>query len=392
MHDRFELPEPSAQAQAHSQRVAGLLRERMRAAGGWLDFSQFMELVLYAPGLGYYSAGSVKLGPAGDFVTAPELSPLFARCLARACLPWLLKNPGSVILELGAGTGVLAAEMLTSLAGHGLPAVCYQILEVSADLRERQRVTLARLAPGHLASVEWLDELPGAPLQGIILANEVADALPVSRFTVRDGKPLALGVVESAEGFAWATRDAPAALSAAVAGIQRRFGVALPEGYSSEVSLGLPGWVHAIAAALGLGLFLLCDYGMSRREYYHRERRDGTLTCHFRHRAHGNPFLYPGLQDITAWVDFTALAEAGEAAGLRVAGYGTQAHFLLDAGLDAELAAMMTADARANLLATQQAKKLLLPGEMGERFKLMALARGDMELAGFGFRDLRHLL
>ena len=385
MQNRFELPEPTAEALVLTRRVVDRIRERMHAAGGWLDFAEFMELALYAPGIGYYSAGSTKLGPAGDFVTAPEISPLFARCLARTCLPWLRAHPDGVILELGAGTGALAAELLNSLAQHGFPAVRYAILEVSAELRERQRATLARLAPAHFAAVRWLDELPTVPLQGIVLANEVADALPFSRFVVRDGRAAACGVVESAGAFAWAPREPSTALSAAIAGIERSIGYRLAEGYCSEVCLRLPGWVSAVAAALDAGMFLLGDYGMSRREYYCLERRDGTLACHYRHRVHGDPFFHPGLQDITAWVDFTAVAEAAEAAGLRVAGYSTQAHFLIDAGIEAELAS-------ADLATVQRAKKLLLPGEMGERIRIMALTRGECEPAGFGFRDLRHQL
>jgi SAM-dependent MidA family methyltransferase len=391
MRNPFEIPEPTAEALAHSRRVAERVRERMRAAGGWLDFAEYMDLVLYSPGLGYYSAGSTKFGPAGDFVTAPEVSPLFARCLARACLPWLWQHPDGVILEVGAGSGVLAAGLLTSFARGGLPGVRYNILEVSADLRERQRATLARLAPEHLSSVSWLEELPGAPQHGIVLANEVADALPVSRFMMCDGRVLADGVVECGESFTWAPREPSAELRNAVTAITRG-GSVLTDGYRSEVSLRLPGWIASLAAALDAGLLLLGDYGMSRREYYHRERRSGTLMCHYRHRAHDNPFVYPGLQDITAWVDFTAAAQAGEAAGLQVAGYGTQAHFLLDAGLDVELDAMRSADTGAGVQMVGDAKKLLMPGEMGERFKIMALTRGEAAIAGFGFRDLRHTL
>jgi SAM-dependent MidA family methyltransferase len=270
--------------------------------------------------------------------------------------------------------------------------VPYHILEVSADLRERQRETLVRLAPECLGSIQWLEELPRAPLQGIVLANEVADALPVSRFVMRDGRVLAEGVVESGETFAWAAREPSAELLTAVIGISGQTGIVFPDGYRSEISLRLRAWLGAVAGALDSGVILLCDYGMSRREYYHRERQSGTLICHYRHRAHGNPFLYPGLQDVTAWVDFTAVAEAAEAAGLRVAGYSTQAHFLLDAGLASELAAASPPGTAAGLQTAEQAKKLLLPGEMGEHFKVMALTRGETGIAGFGFRDLRHML
>lgn len=396
MPNPFDLPDPGPDAQAHGARVAAFLAERIGAAGGWLDFETFMDLALYAPGLGYYSAGAVKLGPEGDFVTAPEVSPLFARCIARAIAPVLAAWPDATVLELGGGTGALAAELLPALGRLG-PAPRYLMLEVSADLRERQRALLARRAPEHLDRVEWLDALPERPLRGIVLANEVLDALPVSRFRIGPAVAAAqaeapvevLGVALAGDRFAWASRPAPAALAAAVARIGADLGSPLPEGFVSEACLRLPGWIAALAAVLGSGAVLFLDYGGARREVYHAERRDGTLLCHYRHRAHADPFRYPGLQDITAWVDFTAVADAAVAAGLEVAGYATQAHFLLDAGIDAELAAVEEAG---RLRASQEAQRLLLPGEMGERFKAIALTRGSAPIGGFGFRDLRHLL
>jgi SAM-dependent MidA family methyltransferase len=392
MQRRFELPEPSAAARAHSRRVAALAAERIAAAGGWIDFADYMDLVLYAPGLGYYSAGATKLGEAGDFVTAPEISPLFGRCVANACTPWLRANPGACILEVGAGTGALAAELLSALARNGSPVERYFVLEVSADLRERQKATLDGLAPGLRSTVRWLDTLPTSPLRAIVIANEVADALPVSRFAVRRGEVMAQGVALVDAALAWAEKPATPAMREVVAAIEADLGARLPEGYCSEVNLRLPAWVAALAASLESGAVLACDYGMSRREYYHPERRDGTLICHYRHRAHDDPFLNPGLQDISAWVDFTALAAAGEAAGLQLAGYATQAHFLMDNGLDRELAALMTGDGRTDAEAVGQARTLLMPGEMGERFKVMALARGGAQVGGFGYRDLRHML
>ncbi len=392
MHKPFELPAPTDAALAHSRRVAAFIAEEIRAAGGWIDFAQFMDLCLYAPGLGYYSAGSAKFGPSGDFVTAPEISPLFARCLARACLPYLSGAADRVIVEVGAGTGRLAADLLDALAALGLRRVRYLVLEVSADLRERQRATLQQRSAQVLERVQWLDTLPADPVDGIFIANEVADALPVSRFSVGADGVLAQGVMATGEGFGWAAQPAPAALARAVGAIEAGLDARLARGYCSEVSLRLPPWIAALGAALREGILLVCDYGMSRREYYHPQRSAGTLTCHYRHRAHADPFLYPGLQDITAWVDFTALAEAGVACGLAIAGYATQAHFLMDAGLQAELAAASDARGAPDLRLVQQAKTLLLPGEMGERFKVMALARGAGAMPGFGIRDLRHLL
>ncbi|MCC7259143.1 MAG: SAM-dependent methyltransferase [Gammaproteobacteria bacterium] len=395
MQQRFELPVPSGAAREHGACVATHLHAVIAAAGGWIDFARFMEIALYAPGIGYYSAGATKFGPAGDFVTAPEISPLFARCLARACAPLLAGFEKPVVVEFGAGSGVLAAELLPALAAHGLGGVRYRILEVSGDLRQRQRLTLAQRVPRHLAQVEWLDAVPDASADGVVIANEVADALPVSRFTRSTTGVLEQGVISDAGGFTWAPRPAGAELADAVSVVESSLGSRLPPGYTSEISLRLPGWVAALGASLRQGLVLICDYGGTRREIYHPERCDGTLACHYRHRAHHDPLILPGLQDITAWVDFSAAAAAGEASGLAVAGYTTQAHYLVDAGIDAELAAASGPGGQPDLRLVQQAKTLLLPGEMGERFKVLALARGGTapeSCRGFGFRDLRHLL
>lgn len=389
MPNPFELPEPVAEEAAHGARVAALIRERIAAAGGWLDFADYMDLALYAPGLGYYSAGSAKLGAAGDFVTAPEISPLYARCLARALAPVLAAHDDPVVLELGGGTGALAAGLLVALEALGAAPRRYLMLEVGADLRERQREAVARLAPRLAGVVEWLDALPARPVRGVVLANEVADALPVSRFAVAPAGLAALGVTAAAGGFAWQARPAGPALAAAVARIEADLGAPLAAGYVSEACLRLPAWLGALSGALAAGVILLVDYGAARREYYHPERRDGTLTCHRRHRAHADALRWPGLQDITAWVDFTAVAEGAAATGLDVAGYATQAHFLIDAGIEREIAAAGDAG---RWRASQEAQRLLLPGEMGERFKVMALARGPVAMPGFGFRDLRHLL
>lgn len=392
MQPRIELPVPDAAALDHSRRLLQLIAARIEAAGGWIDFADYMELALYAPGLGYYSAGAAKFGPAGDFVTAPEISPLFGRCLARACAPWLRAHPEAHVLELGAGSGALAVEMLTALERLSALPARYLILEVSADLRERQQAACAALPPRLRERVHWLDALPATPLAAIVLANEVVDALPVSRFIRRADGVRAEGVAWTGGRPGWREHLAPAALADAVADIERDLGAPLPAGYRSEINQRLPAWMASLAAVVGTGALLISDYGMSRREYYHAQRSDGTLTCHYRHRAHGDPFLHPGLQDITAWVDFTALATAASAAGLVVAGYATQAHFLLDAGVGEELAAMTAAPARAQAELARQARMLMLPGEMGERFKVMALARDHCEPGGFGFRDLRHLL
>ena len=384
-----QLPEPDADAREHGARVAAALREAIAAAGGALPFDRFMELALYAPGLGYYSAGARRFGPGGDFVTAPELSPLFGACVATQAAELLAALGGGDVLELGAGRGTLAADLLAGLRDAGRLPGRYLILELSGALRQEQRATLARRVPELLDRVAWLDRLPQRGVRGLVFGNEVADALPVSRFRVTAGGVEEAHVAAAGDGFAWLWRPAGAALGAAVAALQDEVG-ALPAGYTSELCLRLAPWVAGLAGALEAGALLLVDYGYPRREYYHPQRIDGTLQCHYRQRAHADPLRLAGLQDITAHVDFTALAEAGHAAGLGVAGYSTQAHFLLGCGLDEHLAAARAAAPEAELARLHEAKLLTLPGEMGERFQALALTRSVTHpLRGFALRDLR---
>jgi len=370
---------------AHEARVLDLVRARIAAAGGALPFADFMALALYAPGLGYYSAGARKFGAGGDFTTAPELSPLFGRCLARQCRE-VLAVTGGAILEFGAGTGALAATVLAALADMRALPERYLILEVSADLRSRQQMRIAQLPSALAGRVEWLDRLPDEPLAGVVLANEVLDALPCERFVVRGGEAHRLGVAVDARGALEAVELATTL--ALPAGID---GAALPEGYHGELRPSIAPWIGSAAAALGHGLLLACDYGDARAPLYHADRIDGTLLCHFRHRAHGNPFIHVGLQDITAWVDFTAVAEAASAAGLEVAGFATQAALLLALGIERDVAAVP--DERTRYARATEARQLLLPTAMGESFKAIALTRGlDAALSGFSLQDLRHRL
>ncbi len=386
-----DWPAPPPQAVALSERLAALLRAEMEGAGGAIGFGRFMELALYAPGLGYYSAGLRKFGAAGDFVTAPELSPLFARCLARTCAPVLAAAGGGDLLELGAGSGVMAAGLLAELeALQALPGR-YWILERSADLRERQHDTLVRRVPGLVHRVEWLDTLPAAGFRGVMLGNEVLDALPVDRFRWRAAGAQELAVGWAHGGFAWQFREPGRELAVAVAALTAETG--LDEGYVSEINPQLGGWLGSLAHRLAQGLILLIDYGYPRREYYHPERAQGTLMCHYRQRAHADPLILPGLQDITAHVDFTAVAEAAVAADLDVLGFVTQAHYLMDAGIDRLLGEASPEDGAAYLDLARQAKTLMLPGEMGERFKAIALGRGIDEVpVGFRLQDLRNRL
>lgn len=385
------LPALTPEERRHSEALAAAIRAELAAAGGWLSFERFMELALYAPGLGYYSAGSWKLGAGGDFVTAPEASALFGTCLARECAA-VLAATGGGILELGAGSGALAATLLSALEALGAAPERYAILEVSADLAARQRARLAVLAPHLRERVVWLERLPAAPLTGVILANEVADALPVRRFSVRGGMRCELGVAEDAAGaLTSAARPPDAALAAALDALLAERTDALPEGYTSEVNLRLAPWVATLGDCLGRGVVLLIDYGLPRAHYYHPQRAAGTLRCHFRQRAHDDPYLNLGLQDITAWVDFTRVAEAAADAGLAVSGFATQAAYLLALGLERLVADAPDARERARLAG--EARRLVMPEEMGEAFKVMALTRGyDAPLAGFALQDLRRLL
>jgi SAM-dependent MidA family methyltransferase len=384
MHASPELPQPDPDALAHSARVANLIAERIDAAGGWIDFSDYMHLALYAPGLGYYSAGATKFGAAGDFVTAPEVSDLFAGSLARAIEPVLADRPGSVVLELGAGTGALAAGILRTLARDRMLPARYQILEVSAELRERQRLTLGQQVPELLSLVEWLDELP-APIDGVILANELLDALPVSRFRIGDdGGQMtvqSLGVAVRDGRFSWAERPAPDGIVERVNAIGAMLGAPLPVGFTAEVNANLPAFITGVAGAIDNGACLFIDYGLPTCELYSADRDAGTLICHYRHRAHDDPFLYPGLQDISAWVDFTAVATAASVAGFSVASYATQAGFLIAAGIEEEFLAAGDDDSTASRASLSgQMQTLLMPGQMGERFKVMCLTRGTVSL------------
>jgi SAM-dependent MidA family methyltransferase len=378
-----DLPVPAPDALAHSARLAEHIRAAMREAGGQIPFSRYMDLALYAPGLGYYSAGARKFGAAGDFITAPELSPLFSRCLARQCREVLAVTGGS-ILELGAGSGVMAADMLLELQALGSLPEEYLILEVSADLKERQRQTLATRATALASRVHWLHALPDS-FTGVVVGNEVLDALPVERFLKTHAGHEQYCVEATGTGFDWRMRPAGAQLAATLAAFETTLPAPLAPGYVSELCLGAAPLVSSLAASLTRGALLLLDYGYPRNAYYHPERAMGTLMCHYRQRAHGDPFLYPGLQDITAHVDFTAVAEAGVSSGLELAGYTTQAHFLMALGIPAM--------ADEGLKAAQQVKLLTLPEEMGERFKAIGFTKSlDAPLSGFVLRDLSRAL
>ncbi|MET0808897.1 MAG: SAM-dependent methyltransferase [Pseudoxanthomonas sp.] len=387
-----DLPLPDPDAARHSDVLAAMIGDEIAASGGTLPFSRFMERCLYAPGLGYYSAGSTKFGAAGDFVTAPELGPLFAGCMAEAVAPVLRQlGPEAEFVEIGGGSGAFAEVMLKRLlAMDALPAR-YAILEPSADLRERQRERLGRgLIPPVFDLVEWLEGPPEPAWNGVLFANEVIDALPTSRFTLHEGEVFEEHVALDGQGrFLRSDRPADPLLAAAVRHLERTLGHTFPDGYRSEILPQLPYWIQAVMGGLDAGAMLFVDYGYPRREFYLPQRDNGTLRAFYRHLVHNDAYLWPGLQDLTASVDFTALAEAGTQAGFDLAGYCNQSSFLLGNGLPQLLE---DAGSRASEIQLQklrnEAKTLTLPSEMGERFQVMGFAR-DAELgASFLAGDL----
>lgn len=400
------LPRPDDESQAHSARCAAHIRQRAAAAGGSLSFAEFMQEALYAPGLGYYAAGAVKFGAAGDFVTAPELTPVFGRVVARACADVLDTLGGGDILEFGAGSGRLAVDILRKLAILGRVPERYFILEVSADLRARQQARLAEALPRFASRVRWLDRLP-ASHRGIILANEVLDAFPVERFRIDRGvRQLRVGL--DGEGFRWLESPAPPALEAAVAAIEADLDRPLEPGFTSEFSPLLEPWVKSVCERLEAGLVLLFDYGASRRDYYAANRSAGWLQCHFRHHVHADPLCWPGIQDLSCWVDFSAAAAAAAATGASIGGFVTQAAFLLAGGLPDEVAGDAVNDinaddpvsrergpaaTRAQIELASAVKMLTLPGQMGERFKCLGVARDlDALPAAITAQDRTHTL
>jgi SAM-dependent MidA family methyltransferase len=389
----------SDEERRHTLRMRESIAREIAACGGWISFEHYMDLALYQPGLGYYSAGARKLGAGGDFTTAPEISSLFGACVAKQCAEALRAVRAGSILEVGAGSGRLALDILTRLESLAQLPTRYWILEVSADLKERQRNLLHAALPHLRDRVVWLDALP-EPFDGVILANEVLDALPVSRFRWDGTGFEELGVAFQDGAFASVARPAAPEMTERCTVLmtnalseQQRPGTFALDGYVSEYCPRLQSWAAGIARSLRTGAVLWFDYGLPRAQYYLAERRDGTLLCHFRHRVHHDPFHYPGLSDITAWVDFTALAEAAAAAGCCLAGFTTQAFFLAGTHIDAEMQTFAGGDANRFARLANQARQLMLPGEMGERFKAMAWLRGlDLELSGFELQDLRHSL
>ena len=377
-----DLPTPPAEALAHSEKLAALIRGDIAANGGWIPFARYMELALYAPGLGYYTAGARKLGREGDFITAPEMTPLYGQTLARQAAQ-VLESGLDQILEIGAGSGALAAALLAELERMERLPRNYYILEVSPDLRERERDLLAARVPHLLERVIWLNRLPTL-YPGLIIANEVLDAMPVHVARTGTSGLEEAGVTLKDETFAWAWRPAAAELLSAGQALR------LSEGYQTEIQLVACGFVRSLAQSMARGVILLIDYGFPAHEYYHAQRSEGTLMCHYRHRAHADPFFLPGLQDITSHIDFSAVARAGGDAGLELLGYTGQAQFLINCGITDILLRTPPENAAAYLPQAAAAQQLLSPSEMGEMFKVIALGKDyAAPLMGFASGDRR---
>ena len=346
-------------------------------SGGSLPFSQFMHEALYAKGLGYYSAGATKFGTDGDFTTAPEVSKIFGNIVARQCSEILDHDDGGTILEIGAGSGKLAADLLEVLAAQDRMPARYDILEVSSELAERQAQTLRGRVPHLVDQVQWLDAMPTSH-RGVIVANEVLDAMPVERFRIRGASVMRICVGVEGDEFVWREQSAPPELRRVVAQLQDDIGRALPEGFTSEISLAIPNWIADLRASLSEGVLLLFDYGVSRREYYAVDRDGGWLRCHFRHHAHCNPLILPGIQDLTAWVDYSAVATAAVKHGFQILGYTAQAQFVLGGGLESVMQSFAELSTDEQLKLSREVKTLTLPGEMGENFKCIALGVGNV--------------
>jgi SAM-dependent MidA family methyltransferase len=381
------LPTPSPDGSAHSQQLAEHIANTIVAEGEWIPFSRYMELALYAPGLGYYAAGARKFGSEGDFVTSPEISPMFAKCLALQAAQVLKDVGGGDILELGPGSGVFAADLWESLKEMGVLPRRYLLLEVSPDLRERQRALLAQRFPAEIDRFEWIDRLPGK-IRGLVIANEVLDVVPCSLVHRDSGESyFEQGVILTEAGFAF--EDQPLQDGE----LKRRAATAFPPGdydYVSEVNFAAEALVRTIASSLEAGVALFIDYGFPEREFYHPQRSMGTMRCHYRHRVHGDPFFMPGLQDITAHVDFTAMGRAAEQGGAEIFGFTTQAYFLISCGLAVLVSAGDPTMTLSRLKGTSAVHRLIGPSEMGELFKVLGFGKG-MPGPILGFQSARDM-
>ena len=383
------LPEPGKEAMSHSRQTLEVIKAIIQRAGGKIPFQQFMQAALFEPELGYYRCGTEKFGVMGDFITAPEVSPLFGQSLARFIQQTRTVNN---VLEVGAGSGRLAVSILTALEAQASLPESYYILELSAELRERQRQNIQAALPGFIDRVVWLDALPKA-FCGVVIANELLDAMPVTRFKLDKNSILEEYVVcnEDELGYAYELTSNKR-LMTRIEELKTQTSISDIEPYYSEVNFVAEDWIKSLAEGIESGVVLIIDYGYPRNAYYHSQRHMGTLMCHYQHRAHPDPLILPGIQDITAHIDFTAMADAALESGMEVVGFTTQAHFLLNLGL-LDLLDAEQQDLPGYLQASGEVKRLTLPGEMGESFKVMAFSKNfEDDVVGFAKHDIRHLL
>jgi SAM-dependent MidA family methyltransferase len=386
-----KLPPPSKEAIEHSNNLVASIKKYANKQTS-LSFAQFMQQTLYTPQLGYYSNSLQKIGEKGDFITSPEISPLFSKCLARQAKQVLEQLSSPNIIEFGAGRGIMARDILLELEQLKQPLDNYYIIELSAELKLVQQQTLSSLPNKIKQKVVWLDKLP-PPLSAVVLANEVLDAMPVERLKFMPSS-ISQAFVKIVQGdLSWDYQPITnRKLKEKAEDLLQYIGSPSPDGYETEVNLNIEPWIASINDFLNEGLLLIIDYGYSRQEYYQPARVMGTLRCHYQHLAHNDPFFYPGLQDITAHVDFTAVAEAGFNVGFNIDGFTTQAHFLMASGL-LGMSEKLTLNTTESIKIAQQIKTLTMPNEMGESFKVIALTKNIIQpLIGFQLQNLLHTL
>lgn len=389
------LPSPSPEAIRHSQQLCQLIIKAIQQEKGSISFRQFMEMSLYEPSFGYYVAGQHKLGAQGDFITAPEVSPLFSQCIAQQCAQVLNHSKEiNKLLEFGAGSGIMAAHILLHLESINCLPEHYYILDLSPDLIARQKETIEKLAPHLLTHVIWIKDISSlVDFKGIILANEVLDAMPVELFSLANNEVMQkrVGIIDNQ--FQWIEQPANECLRTQV---NNRIIAPIENNdtqYYSELNPNIDSWIEQLSKILSQGLILLIDYGYTRNEYYHPDRETGTLICHYQHKVHNNPLWYPGLQDITANVDFTHIAEAADDVGLSVSGFTNQATFLINSGLESLFNELLAHNPDQTYALAQQVRTLSLPAEMGDHFKVIALTKHfDTPLIGFKSLDIKHKL
>lgn len=387
---RNKLPQPSTAARMHSEALYQTIEEALQTHP--MPFSSLMQHLLYDPAYGYYTTGCTKLGAAGDFITAPELSPLFAESLAKQCLQVFEQCEKPCIVEFGPGSGRLAMDLFRALLQQDSVPERYYLVEVSAELKARQQQAIAQALPEYQSHFVWLDSLQGLQCEGVVIANEVLDAMPVEVFCIQNEQILRQCVQSANNQWQWHYQAADELLQQGIQALLQRLGQSLPDGYQSEFNPWVLPWLRSISDCLTRGAVLLIDYGFSNHEFFHPQRSMGTLMCHYRHYSHIDPCVLLGLQDVTAHVNFTQVALAADDVELDVSGFATQAHFLLSCGI-LQILADKDADASAQMAYNQQLKKLTLPHEMGDLFKVMALTRGlSTALLGFELQDWRYKL